>query len=66
MEITIVTIAELEDEEDPTSNFKLTPCFFLLLLTTKIRENLKRCAEITFIKFAFEPGNDLFMAALQI
>ncbi|KAG1046697.1 hypothetical protein G6F43_010827 [Rhizopus delemar] len=28
MEKTIGTITELEDEEDPTSNFELTPCFF--------------------------------------
>lgn len=28
MEKTIETITELEDEEDPTSNSKLTPCFF--------------------------------------
>ncbi|KAG0806643.1 hypothetical protein G6F16_011049 [Rhizopus arrhizus] len=55
MEKTIGTISEVEDEEDPTSSFKLTPCFFAS--DNKNQKNGKRkleeMRENNLLEFAF-------------
>lgn len=53
MEITIEIITELEDEEDPNSNFKPTPCFFFVAYDNKSQKNGKR-------KLEKMRGNDLY------